>query len=259
MKLILLLWRRYTLLCILALTSLPLMLLGWRCRDTVYGEYDLDPLREPALSLVFEGVHDGIYPFKDIIESGKRPREEASEDGENVPGGGEAAEDADPEGADLPDAAGTVRDGESAAEIAASYEEAGDSAVEKLEALPQNAIRGDADKIPDGVCNPVMQAEQFLPAFCAAGRIAGIAQHQGIPIDAMAVPFSNFTSPDSGASRVFSERRGLDEDGAVSNGQGQVNRFCSAGCRQDAFLRNSQERSKSLSYPLHFGIRIKLN
>ena len=137
------------------------MLLGWRCRDTVYGEYDLDPLREPALSLVFEGVHDGIYPFKDIIESGKRPREEASEDGENVPGGGEAAEDADPEGADLPDAAGTVQDGESAAEIAASYEEAGDSAVEKLEALPQNAIRGDADKIPDGVCNPVMQAEDY--------------------------------------------------------------------------------------------------
>ena len=161
MKLILLLWRRYTLLCILALTSLPLMLLGWRCRDTVYGEYDLDPLREPALSLVFEGVHDGIYPFKDIIESGKRPREEASEDGENVPGGGEAAEDADPEGADLPDAAGTVQDGESAAEIAASYEEAGDSAVEKLEALPQNAIRGDVDKLPDGVCNPVMQAEDY--------------------------------------------------------------------------------------------------
>ena len=73
--------------CILALTSLPLILLGWRCRDTVYGEYDLDPLKEPILSLVFEGVHDGIYPFKDIIEAGKRPREEASEDGENVPGG----------------------------------------------------------------------------------------------------------------------------------------------------------------------------
>jgi hypothetical protein len=150
------------------------MLLGWRCRDTVYGEYDLDPLREPALSLVFEGVHDGIYPFKDIIESGKRPREEASEDGENVPDGGEAAEDADPEGADPGDAAGTVREGESAAEIAASYEEAGDSAVEKLEALPQNAIRGDADKLPEGVCNPVMQAELLNQAGTDLNVVMGL-------------------------------------------------------------------------------------
>ena len=156
MKHILLLWRRYTLLCILALTSLPLILLGWRCRDTVYGEYDLDPLKEPILSLVFEGVHDGIYPFKDIIEAGKRPREEASDAEEDVTGDG-----AEAEAAEVAEAAVTVPEGKTAADIAAAYEEAGDSAVEKLEALPQNAIRGDTDKIPEGVCNPVMQAEDY--------------------------------------------------------------------------------------------------
>ena len=48
-----------------------------------------------------------------------------------------------------------------AAAIAEAYEEAGDSAVEKIESLPQNAIRGDKDKLPEGVCNPVMQAADY--------------------------------------------------------------------------------------------------
>ena len=61
MKLLGLLWRRYSLFCMLALTSLPLMLLGWQGRNTIYSGYDLDPVKEPGLALVFEGIHGGIF------------------------------------------------------------------------------------------------------------------------------------------------------------------------------------------------------
>ena len=155
MKLLGLLWRRYSLFCMLALTSLPLMLLGWQGRNTIYSGYDLDPVKEPGLALVFEGIHDGIYPFADLLEKWKRPEEEDGAEGEDVP----LYEGTAPG----QDAAGAEDEGtkDEAAAIADAYEEAGDSAVEKIETLPQNAIRGDKDKLPEGVCNPVMQADDY--------------------------------------------------------------------------------------------------
>ena len=58
--------------CILALTSLPLMLIGWACRDTLYAEYEFSPLKEPGLALVLEGVHDGVYPWQGLFGAGKK-------------------------------------------------------------------------------------------------------------------------------------------------------------------------------------------
>ena len=87
MRFLQLLWRRYTLLCILVLTSLPLTVIGWIGKDTVYKEYALDPAREPGLSLVLAGVHDGIYPVRSPIELGKRKREADPEAEEEVPSG----------------------------------------------------------------------------------------------------------------------------------------------------------------------------
>ena len=156
MKFIGLLWRRYTLFCMLALTSLPLVLLGWRGRETVYSEYDFDPVKEPGLALVFEGIHDGIYPFGDILKAREKTEEEAAAEGED----GIQDAETDPEPAD---AAGAGNEGtkDEAAAIAEAYQEAGDSSVEKLETLPQNAIRGDKDELPEGVCNPVMRADDY--------------------------------------------------------------------------------------------------
>ena len=154
MRFLQLLWRRYTLLCILVLTSLPLTVIGWIGNDTVYKEYALDPAREPGLSLALAGVHDGIYPVRSPIELGKRKREADPEAEEEVPSGQVTEAAAGGTAAKEPaDASGT--------DAGITYEEAGESSVEKIELLPQNAIRGDTDKIPEGVCSPVMQAEDY--------------------------------------------------------------------------------------------------
>ena len=140
--------------CILALTALPLTAAGWIDKDTVYREYDLDPVREPGLSLVLAGVHDGVFPVKVPVFSGKRKQEEDAAADETLPSGQETAE-----------ASAGTKEGAPAdplpPDAGATYEEAGDSAVEKIELLPQNAITGGTDAIPEGVCNPVMQAEDY--------------------------------------------------------------------------------------------------
>lgn len=148
-----LLWKRFALLCILALTALPLMLIGWSGRNTLYSEYELNPLRQPGLTLVFQGIHDGIYPWQSLI----RPKEEGEEE----------ASAADSSSADEAAAAGitagagsTAAEGESAAELPA-YTEAEDAGFEEMKALPANAIAGSVDEIPEGVCNPVMQAVDY--------------------------------------------------------------------------------------------------
>ena len=152
------LWRRYTLLCLIVLTSLPLTVIGWKERDAVYKEYDFDPVKEPGLTLVLAGFHDGIYPLKDLIGRGKRKK---------APD--EAAEESTVSGQKTAEIPAEPKDGTAAAPSAApseaaagnTYEEAGDSAVEKIELLPQNAVSGDTDTFPEGVCNPVMQAEDY--------------------------------------------------------------------------------------------------
>ena len=57
------LWKKYTLLCVLALTGLPLTILGWTGRNGLYSGYEITPLTEPGLALVLEGIHEGGYPW----------------------------------------------------------------------------------------------------------------------------------------------------------------------------------------------------
>ena len=42
---------------------IPLTILGWSGRKTVYGEFAFSPLREPGLKLVLQGIHEGVYPW----------------------------------------------------------------------------------------------------------------------------------------------------------------------------------------------------
>ena len=147
--------------CILALTSLPLMLIGWACRDTLYAEYEFSPLKEPGLALVLEGVHDGVYPWQGLFGAGKKTEEDTSE--------ADAAQTGETAG-QVSDAADGKTDGgqktaagseQPAQETGQEPEKTEDPAVEKLETLPQNAIHADSDTIPEGVCNPVMTAEDY--------------------------------------------------------------------------------------------------
>ena len=153
-----LLWKRFTLLCILALTALPLMLIGWSGRKTLYSEYELNPLRQPGLTLVFEGIHDGVFPWQNLIKS----RSGESDDGNKDEAGASDSSSADDAAAAgiTAGAASTASEGQSAAEPPA-YTEAEDAGVEEMKALPANAIAGSPDEIPEGVCNPVMQAVDY--------------------------------------------------------------------------------------------------
>ena len=64
MRFLQMLWRRYTLLCTLVITSLPLIIIGWAGRSGLYSEYEFTPLTEPGLALVMEGIHDGVFPWQ---------------------------------------------------------------------------------------------------------------------------------------------------------------------------------------------------
>ena len=170
MRFLQMIWRRYTLLCVLAITSLPLMIIGWTGRSGLYSKYEFDPVKEPGLTLVMEGIHDGVYPWQSFPGTGEQ--EESSDQAVTQ----EAAAAGTTEGAVLPDEQGAAGTGQTAqtvttAEGAAGagatestvieYSDAEDSEVETVEAIPANAIHGDTDTIPEGVCNPVMQAEDY--------------------------------------------------------------------------------------------------
>ena len=164
MKLLKFIWQRYTFLCILILTSLPLMLLGYAGRTGLYSGYEFSPLKEPGLSLVMKGIHDGVYPWQMFLKE-KEP-EETKEDEET-----EEASSADTaaaaEGASVQEKAG---EGTSQKTVAADTEESSveipeeadkGSSVEEIFEIPEGAIAGDPDVIPEGVCNPVMQATDY--------------------------------------------------------------------------------------------------
>ena len=143
MRFLHMLWRRYTLLCTLVITSLPLIIIGWTGRSGLYSEYEFTPLTEPGLALVMEGIHDGVFPWQSFI----KPKET------------ETAEEAATE--ETAAAAATEEIASESGDPVIEYAEAEDSSVEKVETIPANAIRGDTTTIPEGVCNPVMQAEDY--------------------------------------------------------------------------------------------------
>ena len=160
-------WYRYTFLCILVLTSLPLMILGYAGRSGIYSEYEFSPLKEPGLALVMEGIHDGVFPWKMFMED-KEPEEEAEEETDaaasadtgalEITDGGSSAKDASAEGASGKNA-GEEAKAEDAAEIPEDADKS--SSVVEIQEIPEGAIAGDPDVIPEGVCNPVMQAEDY--------------------------------------------------------------------------------------------------
>ena len=204
MRFLKLIWRKYTLLCILILTSLPITLLGWAGKNTIYSGYEYKPAEKPLLALVLEGIHDGVYPWEMVIkekaeDAKEKPAEEKEEAAQGTSAPEQTAEGASSEEADTPAESKTEKPADTASEgkeekpadaasegkeekpadaAAESKEEAKDAGkeeagteisqeadesaeVEQIEVLPSNAIHGDPDKIPEGVCNPVMQAEDY--------------------------------------------------------------------------------------------------
>lgn len=142
------------------------MIIGWSGRKTIYSEYVLDPLRQPGLTLVFEGLHDGVYPWQGLLKPKSDAAEDAGEettDAADTSAVGDTAVAGSTAGAGSTAVAGSTAGAGStaAAEETIVYTEAEDSEVEEMKELPENAIAGSVDAIPEGVCNPVMQAADY--------------------------------------------------------------------------------------------------
>ena len=161
MRFLHMLWKKYTLLCVLALTGLPLTILGWTGRNGLYSGYEFTPLSQPGLTLVMEGIHEGVYPWGDLFRREKK--EEQAKEGETETGAAlVTSEQAQSAGTGASGTASTAASGTASSEGSTiRYTEAEDSDVEKVESIPEGAIHGDPDTIPEGVCNPVMQAEDY--------------------------------------------------------------------------------------------------
>ena len=161
MRFLHMLWKKYTLLCVLALTGLPLSILGWTGRNGLYSGYEFTPLSQPGLTLVMEGIHEGVYPWGDLFSREKK--EEQAKEGETETGAAlVTSEQAQSAGTGAAGTASTAASGTASSEGSTiRYTEAEDSDVEKVESIPEGAIHGDPDTIPEGVCNPVMQAEDY--------------------------------------------------------------------------------------------------
>ena len=161
MRFLHMLWKKYTLLCVLALTGLPLTILGWTGRNGMYSGYEFTPLSQPGLTLVMEGIHEGVYPWGDLFSREKK--EEQAKEGETETGAAPVtSEQAQSAGTEASGTASTAASGTASSEGSTiKYTEAEDSDVEKVETIPEGAIHGDPDTIPEGVCNPVMQAEDY--------------------------------------------------------------------------------------------------
>ena len=161
MRFLHMLWKKYTLLCVLALTGLPLTILGWTGRNGMYSGYEFTPLSQPGLTLVMEGIHEGVYPWGDLFSREKK--EEQAKEGETETGAAlVTSEQAQSAGMEASGTASTAESGPASSEGSTiRYTEAEDSDVEKVESIPEGAIHGDPDTIPEGVCNPVMQAEDY--------------------------------------------------------------------------------------------------
>ena len=102
------------------------------------------------MTLVMEGIHDEVYPWKNLIKE-KEPEEEA------------AAGATDSAAAGVTDTGATIPAADEAGTEAAAvqYTEAEEAEVETVDTIPANAIHGDSNTIPEGVCNPVMQAQDY--------------------------------------------------------------------------------------------------
>lgn len=124
-------FRKSRLFIVLLITAVIFTVIALIGRSGIYSSYKTDPAKEPILKTVFEGIHDGKYPW----QAGEKDPDEGLQDNgwENV------AESAD-----------------------TSAEETADTATEAAATQESATETASADTtLPDGVCAPVVQAKDY--------------------------------------------------------------------------------------------------
>ncbi len=86
--------RQIPLVAVLAVTGLLLTWVALVCRDTAYADYETQSFSRPLLSIVMEGIHDGVYPW-----SGGGDGDPAAEAGSTAAAEALAAAEESPESA----------------------------------------------------------------------------------------------------------------------------------------------------------------
>lgn len=124
-------FRKSRLFIVLVITAVIFTVIALIGKSGIYSSYKTNPAKEPLLKTVFEGIHDGKYPW----QTGEKDPDEGLQDNgwENVAGSAETS---------TGETAGT------ATEAAASQETATETA--SVDAT-----------LPDGVCAPVVQAKDY--------------------------------------------------------------------------------------------------
>lgn len=134
----------------LGLSVLLLSIFGRVGRTTIYEPYLPQLGGYPSMLLVIEGIRDGVYPW-DLWAYGKEPAEETEE--ESVP---VQEEEPVPE----EESAQTADASQAGQETETQESVGGDSEANAL--VRDNSFEGPVEgPLPDGVCNPVMQAEDY--------------------------------------------------------------------------------------------------
>lgn len=88
-------FRRIPLIAVLLLTSCILSLVAFLAAPAAYEAYPVDPVRMPWLTIVLEGIHDGVFPWsRPGEEAAKDPAAQAAE--APAPAGEEAAGEEEP-------------------------------------------------------------------------------------------------------------------------------------------------------------------
>ena len=172
MKKFILVLRKIPLVILVIITMLVLSLVGNLGKIGPYKDLSYDFFKKPAVSLVFQGIHDDIYPWTVLPD--EEPSEEITADAsddENWDEAGESEADNDEKTgkADTNDDAATVSGVEeisSGYAYVTVYDEAkatGKSADQII--ADRKAASKDtfvyADKIPDGVNSPVVDAYDY--------------------------------------------------------------------------------------------------
>lgn len=138
-------FRKSRLFIVLLITAIIFTVIAAVGRNGIYSSYKTDRVKEPLLKTVFQGIHDGKYPWQ--AASGEDSGSGLRDDGwESVADGS-----GDNSGKESAAAASTSDSTQAAADTAGTAATA---------AASQEAASADTT-LPDGVCSPVVQAKDY--------------------------------------------------------------------------------------------------